>query len=134
MTTQTIVSIIKRNGEEVPFEKSRILRAIEKAFHSENQQDISTVATLTDQVLIELQNEHADLSVIQVEFVQDKVEEVLMKNGLHKIAKNFILYRERQKQKRQEDILSKVEQKTLEISVDENNTAVYDASIIKIVN
>ncbi len=131
MSTQTIVSIIKRNGQAVPFEKSRILRAIEKAFHSENMQDISTVATLSDQVVMDLQQAHATEDTIPVESVQDKVEEVLMKNGFHKIAKNFILYRERQKQKRQENILTQVKQKTLEIAVDENNTAVYDASIIK---
>ena len=131
MATKTIKEIIKRNGERVPFEKTRILSAIEKAFLSENISDIPTVAMLTDQVVNEIINRLGPTELTQVEVVQDVVEEVLMKNSHHKVAKNFILYREKQKLKREDDILTKVADHTLQIQVDDTNKGVFNPEIIR---
>ncbi|MDA1353294.1 MAG: ribonucleoside-diphosphate reductase subunit alpha [bacterium] len=131
MSTKTIREIIKRNGQRVPFEKTRILKAVEKAFLSENISDIPTVATLTDQVVNEITNRLGTTELTQVEVVQDVVEEVLMKNGHHRVAKNFILYREKQKMKREIEILTQVADHTLEIQLDESHKDLFDPEIIR---
>lgn len=131
MSTKTIKEIIKRNGQRVPFEKTRILKAIEKAFLSENISDIPTVAMLTDQVVNEITNRMGATELTQVEVVQDVVEEVLMKNGNHRVAKNFILHREKQKMKREIEVLTKVADHKLEIQLDETHKDTFDADVIR---
>jgi len=129
----TIQHIIKRDGSKVNFDKKRILAAIEKAFLSENVVEPATVAALTDEVcnrIAEVQATKLE-ETMSVEFVQDVVEESLMKNGYHRVAKNYILYRERHKQIREEKVLQKVEQNQLRIKIDASQFKIFDAQEIK---
>ena len=89
--------ITKRNGKQTSFDQTKIFRAIELAFLSNGNQDPTLVASLTNEVLTKL-NQSKQQS-FNVEIIQDIVEETLMEHGLLKIAKNYILYRERQTQK-----------------------------------
>lgn len=110
MSNQNLM-IIKRNGKEVEFNSTRIFRAIELAFLSNGLQETSKVANLSDEITQKLKN--TNLNPLTVEQVQDFVEESLMESGYLKVAKSYILYRERRKQKRQSDILIQIKSKKL---------------------
>ena len=92
----TISIILKRNGQQKPFESERISIAIEKAFLSENIINQEVVQNLTYSVvdmanILQSENE----TILTVEEIQDLVEQTLMMNGYHKVARNYILYREK---------------------------------------
>tara|TARA_Y100001935_G_C17309402_1_gene514706 strand:- start:488 stop:3277 length:2790 start_codon:yes stop_codon:yes gene_type:complete len=115
---QVIDKIIKRNGAIVPFERKHIFSALEKAFYSENITDLVLVANLADQVVNEVSN-RADLSQpLHVEVVQDIVEEILMKTGHYKVAKNYIIYRETHQKVREEKTIEEIKDGKLTLSSD----------------
>ena len=100
--------VIKRDGiTEVPFEHSKIVNAIKKAFKSvnntdENCNDTAVVITnkTVDLLEKELNNNKSDSVVFSVEEIQDKVEQALIQLGYSKIAKEYIVYREKRNQVR----------------------------------
>ena len=120
--------IIKRNGEKTLFDKRRIFSAIEKAFLSDNLVDPALAMRITDAVVQKI-----DFSTEQtpkVEAVQDLVEEALMVNNLTTVAKNFILYRERHKQAREEKTLDQIKHNQLTIKKEDGTTTIYDPQIV----
>ena len=84
-------NIRKRNGEIVPFVKEKISDAIHKANLEsiDNTFDQKRLTQLADEVVKELGRE----KVPAVEFIQDVVEKVLIKNNYASTAKAYILYR-----------------------------------------
>ena len=126
----TLQYIIKRNGQRVAFDRTLIFVAIEKAFLSDNLIDTSAVAALTDEVVSRAEQRLGASDTTQVEDIQDIVEDVLMKNGYHRIAKNYILYRERRTQVRQQQILDQIKKKKLEVQLEDGSTATFDAKAI----
>ncbi len=124
--------IIKRNGQKVPFERARIHNAINLAFLSENVADPYAVDQLTDEVVDTAQTRLSDnLDTTQVEFIQDIVEELLMRRGYHRIARNYIVYREQHKLARQEKVLSQIKEKRLEVLVSDTETVIFDSNKIE---
>ncbi len=100
-------TVVKRNGTLVPFHRERILRAIEAAFRdtkkanmvdSELQQAIQQITDLVVKQLLALASKGACLTV---EGIQDVVEVTLMKNGHHDVARDYIIYRDSRKAKRE---------------------------------
>lgn len=82
------MKVIKRDGSVVPFELNRIKRAISRAAKSVDVElDSEKLASV---VLSKIKKE-----TISVEEIQDIVEETLMEEGYAKVAKSFILYRDR---------------------------------------
>lgn len=100
--------IVKRSGEKVPFDASKIRSAIFKAnvrIATERFAD-EEIERLTDEVgnAIALQN-----TVPTVEQIQDMVEEKLIAAGYAKTAKAYILYRaQHQKIREMDDELVKI--------------------------
>jgi ribonucleoside-diphosphate reductase alpha chain len=99
--------VIKRNGTVVPFEGSKISVAITKAFlaveggtAAASSRIHETVAKLTDQVAATFQRRMPSGGTIHIEDVQDQVELSLMRAGEHKIARDYVIYREEQSRKR----------------------------------
>ena len=99
--------VIKRNGTVVPFEGSKISVAITKAFlaveggtAAASSRIHETVAKLTDQVAATFQRRMPSGGTIHIEDVQDQVELSLMRAGEHKIARDYVIYREEQARKR----------------------------------
>ena len=83
-----LFSITKRDGEKVRFSLDKIMNAIIKAFNSvEEPVDLSVLSKVLAHLDI-----HED---IKVEDIQNQVEEALMKEGFYKVAKSFMLYRQR---------------------------------------
>jgi Oxygen-sensitive ribonucleoside-triphosphate reductase len=83
-------TIIKRSGVQAVYERQKIASAMAKAFSSVNQHvDEQTLEDLLVQVETSLEGKDN----VNVEEIQDKVEEILMKNGCYQAAKSYILYR-----------------------------------------
>lgn len=99
--------VIKRDGEAVAFDQSRIQAAIKKAFVAVGQLSMSqgsafpeSLKKLTEQVIQSLERRLARGGILHVEDIQDQVELTLMRAGEHKVARAFVLYREQQAVKR----------------------------------
>ena len=83
-------TIIKRNGEAVPFDESKIFNAIYAANKAVKDEPMTSIdfEYLTKKVLQQL-----DAEQCTVEQVQDIVESMLIKYDYEKTAKAYILYR-----------------------------------------
>ena len=87
--------VIKRDGREVDFDKSKIFNAVYKAVIEVDkiipQKDKETLAS---DIANKLQKKYKKLNrAITVEDIQDDVETELMKSGAYEIAKAYITYR-----------------------------------------
>ncbi|HEC1727795.1 TPA: anaerobic ribonucleoside triphosphate reductase [Campylobacter lari] len=87
--------IIKRDKSQVAFDIFKIKNAIFKANINSTDEKLNNdfLDKLCDEVVALLDEKH-----IQVEQIQDKVEEVLIKNALVNTAKSYILYRQKRTQ------------------------------------
>ena len=101
------ISVLRRDGDAVPFAPSRIAVAISKAFLAVEGRQIgassrfrSLVVQLTDQVVAALARRTGGARTVHIEDIQDQVELVLMRGGHHKVARAYILYREAHAQAR----------------------------------
>ncbi|MEM1110933.1 MAG: ribonucleoside-diphosphate reductase subunit alpha [Pseudomonadota bacterium] len=99
--------VIKRNGTVVSFEESKISVAITKAFlaveggtAAASSRIHETVAKLTEQVTATFKRRMPSGGTIHIEDIQDQVELSLMRAGEHKIARDYVIYREEQARKR----------------------------------
>ncbi|MEG2481116.1 MAG: anaerobic ribonucleoside triphosphate reductase [Clostridia bacterium] len=89
-----IVSIKKRDGRIVPFNKEKIEQAIAKSFMaSSSQKSAETAEELASLVVAQLDSDESVPAVPTVEQVQDEVERVLIEKGFVRSAKSYILYR-----------------------------------------
>ena len=87
-------TITKRDGSKDQFSLDKIMNAIVKAFESvEQPADLSTISKIISHL-----DMHDD---IKVEDIQNQVEEALMKEQYFKVAKSFMLYRQRHTEDRE---------------------------------
>lgn len=85
--------VVKRDGQEVEFNISKITSAITKAFCAVNKEYHSSVIDLLAlNVTSDFSSKIKD-GKIAVEDIQDSVENVLIKAGYNDVAKTYILYR-----------------------------------------
>ncbi|MEE2869896.1 MAG: ribonucleoside-diphosphate reductase subunit alpha, partial [Pseudomonadota bacterium] len=101
--------VIKRNGKVVGYDDDKITVAISKAFlaveggtAAASSRIHETVARLTEQVTATFKRRMPSGGTIHIEEIQDQVELALMRNGEQKVARDYVLYRERQAAKRAE--------------------------------
>jgi anaerobic ribonucleoside-triphosphate reductase len=87
-------SIRKRDGRIVRFDKAKIIHAIYKAQLAVGQDNMNRAETLTEKVLDYLEEELVG-AIPTVEGIQDIVERVLIEAGHAKVAKAYILYRDK---------------------------------------
>jgi len=106
-TAPGTLKVIKRNGQVVPFDSSKISVAITKAFlaveggtAAASSRIHETVAKLTTQVKAIFERRMPSGGTIHIEDIQDQVELALMRAGEHKIARDYVIYREEQARKR----------------------------------
>jgi ribonucleoside-triphosphate reductase len=91
-------SIIKRDNVEVPFDTGKIAACIDKAFDATGGYtgDGKRMSfELARNVLKKLEEQFAGTDTPTVENVQDLVENVLIEGGHTKVAKAYILYRQK---------------------------------------
>ena len=103
--------IRKRDGRLAPFDADKITEAVFKAAAAVDDQDRAMAKEVTDRVLGEMKEKY-DGNIFSVEDVQDMVEKVLIEKGYAKIAKAYILYRDKRNRVRiaKSDLMAAVEQ------------------------
>ena len=87
-----MLQIYKRNGVLVPFDKQRIINAINKAFIEVDGQlyEDDTARDIADEIKYWVkQQDH----IVTVEEIQDQVENYLMRSERRDVAKSYIRYR-----------------------------------------
>ncbi len=97
-----IKKIIKRDGRVVDFNPEKITNAIFKAMISVGEPDRELAEKLTQQVIKKLQKILKNNQIPTVEQVQDVVEQILIEANLAKVAKAYILYRQKRAEIRKE--------------------------------
>ena len=86
--------ITKRDGSQDKFSLDKIMNAVTKAFQSVNEDvNLNAISKILS---------HLDIKEgITVEDIQNQVEESLMREGFYKVAKSFMLYRQRHNEDRE---------------------------------
>ena len=91
-----IKKVRKRDGRIVDFDFNKIIEAVKKAFESQNETyDNDIEGQLRSDFTLPISNK-----IIGIEEIQDTVEQTLMYFGYYKVAKAYILYRERHNESR----------------------------------
>jgi len=113
--------VIKRNGTVVFFDLEKISIALTKAFlAAEGGQAASssrvheTVQRLSQIIFDSLVRRMSGGGTIHIEDIQDKVELILMREGEHKVARGYVLYREQRRLARGPEFA--VEKTTLQVT------------------
>lgn len=132
------VKVIKtRDGELVPFDVTRIERAIEKAAESIKHKDIKFVEELVEKIVKHFEDTNSEMednSIMSVEEIQDAVETELMNQKYFDIAKAFILYRANRKKLRAEEkekLEKKIEKHSLKITKTNGKKEVFNIEKVK---
>lgn len=100
--------IKKRSGEVVDFDRSRIEKAISKAYEATNVGlPASELNELVERILIEMNKSYNEKIIPSVEEVQNIVEKEIATKGDFDVAKAYILYREKRNEDRKRDIFKK---------------------------
>ena len=110
--------IMKRSGERVPFDASKIVKAIEKA-NAEvtvpiEKMEKSKIEQIAEQIKRDAENAGRDLSV---EEIQDKVENAIMISGYCSLARLYITYRYKHNLDRKVSTLDKKIESLIDVKV-----------------
>jgi len=92
--------IRKRDGRIVNFDQNKITRAIERSILAVKAKNRALAERLSRQVMKIVKQKFVG-KIPGVEDIQDIVENVLIKNGLTRVAKAYILYRQKRKEVRE---------------------------------
>lgn len=96
------MNIIKRNGQEMSFDMTKIKNAILKANNSVDEGQKHLTSEQIDQITADVTEKCKKLSrAVGVEEIQDLVEMGIMQKGAFEVAKNYITYRYRRQLARQ---------------------------------
>lgn len=94
-----IENVVKRDGRVVPFDKNKIVEAIWKAQKAVGINDRALAESTADLVVMELESRGG---TPKVEDIQDIVEKKLIEKNQARIAKAYIIYREKRAEIREE--------------------------------
>ena len=113
-------SVIRRNNKRTPFDICKISVALTKAFIAvEGNQAASSprihelVETISQQVFNALIRRLPDSGVLHIEDIQDQVELGLMRAGEQKVARAYVLYRNKRAQERLQALTSESSDESL---------------------
>ena len=105
------IRVMKRNGAVVGFDATKIVVAMSKAFlavegntAAASNRIHETVERLTAQVVDTFRRRMPSGGIVHIEDIQDQVELCLMRNGEHRVARDYVLYREERKRMRSEKV------------------------------
>lgn len=107
----TSFTVVKRNGAIVPFRTKRIYHALEAAFRDTRKIPKNTplpdeidavIQQITSMVIAKLVDFAAKGVSLTVEGIQDVVEVVMMDQGHHDVARDYIIYRDQHKKLRED--------------------------------
>src|SRR5208283_1567495 len=121
-----IKQIRKRDGRIVSFNIDKISSAINRAIVVSGGRDRSLAESLSERVVEILDEKYGSEAIPAVEDVQDVVERVLVENGQAKVAKAYIIYRQKRTELRRE------KQRVLEKDVIDEVDKVFDLNALKV--
>ena len=105
------IRVMKRNGAVVGFDPTKIVVAMSKAFlaveghtAAASNRIHETVERLTAQVVDTFRRRMPSGGIVHIEDIQDQVELCLMRNGEHRVARDYVLYREERKRLRTDTV------------------------------
>lgn len=92
-----ITEIVKRDGRSEPFNKQKIIDAIDKAMRRTGDNSPPTIQRIANEI------ESASGDVLSVEQVQDMVERKLMASSMKDTAREYITYRQKRSAEREKN-------------------------------
>ena len=100
MSAEVKNRVIKRNGEEVTFDLSKIVNAIEKANH-----EVDNIHKMNEYQILAIADNVADriqetTHAVNVEDIQDMVETGIMEMRGYEVAQKYVRYRYRREMSR----------------------------------
>lgn len=108
------IQVIKRNGKLVAYDESKIKVAITKTFlaveggsAAASNRIHETVSRLANKISKTFKRRLPTGGTLHIEDIQDQVELALMRNGEHKVARSYVLYREKHRSMREEELKKK---------------------------
>ena len=123
--------IIKRNGNIVPFDRNKIVQAINKAFIEVDGQvyEDDTANSIADDIQRRIEYFN-NTKKISVEDIQDMVEEYLMESERKDVARAYIRYRYKKEVARgyKDDFIKAIEEKLTARNVQNQNANVDEHS------
>ena len=99
-----VEKIKKREGHLVPFDREKIYHAILAAMEAVGEKDELQARKVTDHVIYHLEV-NFEKKIPSVEEIQDMVEEQLVASSLTKVAKAYIIYRNKKNELRKKLIV-----------------------------
>jgi len=130
--------IIRRNGKVTNFDANKIAVAMTKAFlaveggkAAASSRIHDTVRELTKSVVDTISRRIPEGGQVHIEDVQDQVELALMRGGEHKIARAYVLYREEQKRKRQEEVTEEAEEHLVNVTAIDGSAKPLDVNRLR---
>lgn len=95
------MQVIKRNGEVVPYDFSKIEKAVTSAFKAVTKEDpTSEFYNFLGELGVTIGEHFSVVDTIEVEIIQDIIEHELMSFGYFEVAKAYILYRAKHEESR----------------------------------
>lgn len=119
--------VIKRNGQKVKFEKSKIREAVKKAWIEVKNGINNKGNSICDYVADEIETEYKELKdEMSVEEIQNRVEDLLMDSGEKQVARAYIRYRYKRELVREpnEELYKMISEKLNPIEPDRQNANV----------
>jgi ribonucleoside-diphosphate reductase alpha chain len=137
------LKVIRRNGSVTPFDVNKIAIAMTKAFlavEGVNASGSSRINEIVQNLLQTIANTFARRmpagGIIHIEDIQDQVELILMREGEHKVARAYVLYREERRKARAEQVEQATQQtakSTINVTLDDGSIAPLDLARMNIV-
>ncbi|MGH1471348.1 MAG: ribonucleoside-diphosphate reductase subunit alpha [Cellvibrionaceae bacterium] len=137
------IRIIKRNGTVAPYDHSKIAIAVTKAFlaveggtAAASSRIHETVEEITNQITNTFKRRMPSGGTIHIEEIQDQVELALMRSGEHKVARDYVLYRESRAQLRAEKNNAQaaiMDHPAIQVVMDDGTTQPLDMNRLQII-
>lgn len=127
--------VVKRSGQKVEFEKSKIREAVKKAWVEVKHRIDNKGNSICDYVADVIEAEYKELkNEMSVEEIQNRVEDLLMDSGEKQVARAYIRYRYKRELVRESNTTDKDIKELLEGNSDYWNTenSNKDAKIITV--
>jgi len=138
--TEVALKVIKRNGQVVNFDASKITIAITRAFlaiegghAAESARVHEQVQSMTKQIMDTFDRRLPNGGTLHIEDIQDQVELTMMRSGEHKVARAYVLYREERRQKRDNAAQVTLEPGVIRVTLNDGSMKKLDKARMEVV-
>lgn len=132
------LKVIRRNGKVTPYDDSKIAVAMTKAFlaveggnAAASSRIHDTVARLTRQISDAFHRRLPTGGTMHIEDIQDQVELALMRDGQHKVARAYVLYREERRRARELEKKQAAQENVIYVTLHDGHRQPLDVARLK---